>query len=410
MAFAREVKVGLFVMAGLAVSAMVIFMIGEERRAFGSKETYFSVFKDVQGLRRGSPVRMGGVDIGSVADVSYGENAKDASIFVKMSIVAGEARRIRKDSISSIEGKGLLGDKMIVISVGNPSLPQIPPGERIESKTGDDMSVMITRLGAVSAQAERVMGNLERTTGMLADPELHDDLKASVGSLANILGAVERREGYVGRLFGDPAEAERLSRTFAHLEQVSGELTTTTRNINQIIGQIQHGPGLAHEVVYGNEGQRAVAQLGQAAEELGTTLKGVREGNGLARSLLFGDARGDRFAADLNDVSHDLKQIVADLKAGRGTLGALLVDPSVYEDLKLVLGNVERNKALRALVRYSIRQEEASPKVSDPDAPSNARSGTGQNQNSAPREASRAAGSGLRASAGQPSQAPAAAE
>ena len=39
-------------------------------------------------------------------------------------------------------------------------------------------------------------------------------------------------------------------------------------------------------------------------------------------------------------------------------LGALLVDPSVYEDMKAVLGNVQRNDVLRALVRYSIRQDE----------------------------------------------------
>jgi hypothetical protein len=44
-------------------------------------------------------------------------------------------------------------------------------------------------------------------------------------------------------------------------------------------------------------------------------------------------------------------------------VGALLVDPSVYEDLKAVLGNVERNDVLRALVRYSIKQDEKKPPV-----------------------------------------------
>jgi phospholipid/cholesterol/gamma-HCH transport system substrate-binding protein len=48
------------------------------------------------------------------------------------------------------------------------------------------------------------------------------------------------------------------------------------------------------------------------------------------------------------------------VRAGKGTVGALLVDPSVYEDLKMVLGNVERNRALRALVRYSIKKDEES--------------------------------------------------
>jgi phospholipid/cholesterol/gamma-HCH transport system substrate-binding protein len=59
----------------------------------------------------------------------------------------------------------------------------------------------------------------------------------------------------------------------------------------------------------------------------------------------------------------DLRTIVANVKAGKGTVGALLVDPSIYEDLKVVLGNVERNDVLRALVRYSIKQDEKKPNV-----------------------------------------------
>ena len=46
-----------------------------------------------------------------------------------------------------------------------------------------------------------------------------------------------------------------------------------------------------------------------------------------------------------------------------------IVDPSVYEDMKLVLGNVERNDVLRALVRYSIKQDEKKPAVSVGKAP-----------------------------------------
>lgn len=368
MAFRREFKVGVFVLAGLSVMAFVVFMIGEERRAFGSKETYYSVFSDVQGLRRGSPVRMGGVDIGSVSEVSYGADAKDARIFVRMSIVAGEARRIRGDSVSTIEGKGLLGDKMIVVTVGSVNQPQLSPGSEVPSKSADDLAAMLGKLGAVSAKAERVMVNLERTTESLADSKLHDDLKSTVTSLSNILGSIDRREGFVGKLFSDPAESERLSRTLAHFEKVSGELELTTRNVNQMLARVQNGPGLAHEVLYGEEGSKAIGQIGGAAEELGLALKGIREGKGLARSVLFGgDDQADKLSEDLNGVSSDLRKIVADLRAGRGTLGALLVDPSVYEDLKLVLGNVERNKALRALVRYSIRKDESAPKVRDPD-------------------------------------------
>ena len=72
MPLAREIKVGAFVLAGLAATGGVIFLIGEERQLFSDKQHFEVTFKDVQGLRRGSPVRMGGVDIGTVDRVDYG--------------------------------------------------------------------------------------------------------------------------------------------------------------------------------------------------------------------------------------------------------------------------------------------------------------------------------------------------
>jgi phospholipid/cholesterol/gamma-HCH transport system substrate-binding protein len=127
-------------------------------------------------------------------------------------------------------------------------------------------------------------------------------------------------------------------------------------------------------VLYGEESAKAVSQFGGAADELRQTLKGIRDGNGIAHSVVYGDEGSQQMMSNINQMTGDLKQIVADVRSGKGTLGALLVDPSVYEDLKVVLGNVERNKALRALVRYSIRRDGAQPgvEVRDPAPASNA--------------------------------------
>jgi phospholipid/cholesterol/gamma-HCH transport system substrate-binding protein len=363
MASRKELKVGAFVIAGLATMGLTVFMIGEERQMFSDKQPFYSTFEDVQGLRRGSPVRMGGVDIGAVTQVAYPEDAKDKRIHVKMSVVEAESRRIRSDSVATIEGKGLLGDKMIVITVGSMNKPQVPVGGLVRSEPAQDLSQMMSKLSSISNQVEKVVVNLERTTGAFADEKFHEDLKTGVHSLSNILGSIDRGEGYVGKIVSDPNEAQRLSRVMANLEKVTADLDKTTAGVNAIIGRVQQGPGFAHEVIYGEEGSKAVAQFGNAADELRLTLKGIRDGNGIARSVIYGDDQSQRVMGNLNDMSGDLKQIVADMRAGKGTLGALLVDPSVYEDLKMVLGNVERNKALRALVRYSIRRDERAPAV-----------------------------------------------
>jgi len=369
MVSSKDAKVGAFVLAGLTAMGAVIFLIGDERQIFSHKAPYSSEFEDVQGLRRGSPVRMGGVDIGTVVAVDYASAANDKNIHVRMSISVDDARRIRKDSVATIEGKGLLGDKMIVVTVGSVGQAQLPEGSAIPSKAAEDMSKLIGRISNISGQVEKVVTNLERATNSLSDEKFQGDVRNSLASLARILDSVDRGDGYVGKLLHDPAEAQRLSGLMSNLQQTSGELTRATQSVNQILTRVNTGPGFVHEVVYGEDGAKTIAKVGVVADELGTTLKGIREGNGLARSLIYGDDSSQAMMANLNQASADFRQVVSDMRAGKGTLGALLVDPSVYEDLKLMLGNVERNRTLRALVRYSIKRDEKSPalEVHDPD-------------------------------------------
>jgi len=360
MARSREYKVGAFVLAGMLAISGVVFMIGEERQLFKKKVVYETAFTDVVGLGAGSPVRMGGVDIGRVTKVGYSGESADRKIHVKFSVLSDQWQRIKQDSVATIEGKGLLGDKMLVISIGTADKSSMQPGSSIGSREAEDMGAMIAKFAGLPAKADKVMQNLERLTGTLADERLNEDLKGMASSLNAVLGSVERKEGYVGKVLSDPREAERLSQVVSNLERVTGQLDGTVQGVNQVIARIRTGPGLLHEVVYGEDSSKAVAQFGGAAEELRLTLKGVREGNGVAKSLIYGDDSSQAVMQNLNAMSGDLRQIVADVRAGKGTLGALMVDPSVYEDLKVLLGNVERNKALRALVRYSIRRDESS--------------------------------------------------
>src|SRR5687768_4203155 len=103
MAISREVKVGAFTLAGLVAIGTVIFLIGEEKKLFEEKVEYQTIFENVQGLRRGSPVRMGGIDVGAVSKVGYAQDVKDKNIHVTLSLVKAEARRIRQDSLVTIE-------------------------------------------------------------------------------------------------------------------------------------------------------------------------------------------------------------------------------------------------------------------------------------------------------------------
>lgn len=367
MALKRELRVGIFVLAGLLTAGLVIFLVGDARNAFDKKTTYKAAFTDVEGLVSGSLVRMGGLDIGRVESVQFSQDPTRQDIVVTVEVVQVAAARVRVDSVAKIEAKGMLGDKLLSISPGSPDKPELNEGDFILGSEGNDL---FGRLDALSEKAVSVMGNLEDTSGTFAEPEFREDVRGAVESAHQFLNALNTGEGYVPRLIRDGDEAERLSRAVQNLEQTSNRLNQILTEVNTAVRRVNEGPGLAHEVLYGETGAQAIAQFGRAAEEIALTLQGIREGDGLAHQVLYGggDANSQQIVENLAAITGDVRVMTSNMREGKGTLGALMVDPSVYEDLKVLLGNVQRNEVLRALVRYSIKQDDQSPRVEVPDS------------------------------------------
>jgi phospholipid/cholesterol/gamma-HCH transport system substrate-binding protein len=357
---ARNFRVGLFVLAGLLFSALVIFLIGDERRLFERSVEFSAAFSDVQGLKAGAPVRMGGVDIGHVSSVGYGETAGDTTIYVKISVVKAEASRIKTDSIAKVAAKGLLGDKMIEITRGK-NAEAVPPGKNIKSEEPDDM---LGKVQGMAGKADAALDGLQKVTEQLANEKLHKDLQGSVASINTVLKQVAEGDGYPHKFVTDKAEAERISHMLSSLDQTATELSATLAQVRRVAARVESGPGFAHEMIYGDGPKKEIAQFGNAAQEVALTLKGVRESDSLTHDVLYGGkGNGAEAIANITAITADLRAITADMRKGKGTVGALLVDPSVYEDMKVLLGNVQRNDVLRALVRYSIKQDEKKPDV-----------------------------------------------
>ncbi len=349
----RQLKVGLFVIMGLALTMVGVFLIGDTRGLWQPKVQYRTAFHDVAGLKPGAPVRMGGLDIGGVTGVDHSSNSGDARVFVSMSISKKEAPRIRADSVAHVVNKGLLGDKMIDITVGSPEATAQDPIKLVASEEPNDVLAMANKVASATADAIERIAPLAQALG---DPKLAADIKGSLADLHSLLDATVHGDGTVHRLFFDHREADEFSSLLVRLDGASTRLDGVLADVQDFTGHMRQGPGIAHALVY--DGEISKDALGTMAE-LHEDLRAIREGNGLAHSLLYGDSSSQHVIGNLNAMSDDLRAIVGDLRQGKGTLGALLVDPTVYEDLRSVIGNVERNDVLRALVRYSIKADEA---------------------------------------------------
>jgi len=359
----REVTVGAFVLLGLALTAGTIYTIGQERRVFASRVEFVATFPDVQGLKPGAPVRLSGVDIGTVKAVSHGPNPNDDKLYVRVDIVKEEASRIRQDSVAKVANKGMLGDKMLEVTPGTPGKPALAPGATITSEEPTDYANLLSRVGEMAKKTEAVVENLQKTTATFADDQTRKDMQDGLHSITIVMNNLATGKGYAGKLISDPNEAEKISQTFAKLDGTIGRLNHTLEGMNTIVERVNKGPGFAHDIVYDTQGTKALASIGGAAEEAAVSLRGIRDGNGLAKTMLYGGPGQEKIGQNLEAMSADMRVIMANVRAGKGTIGALLVDPSIYEDMKSVLGNVQRNDVLRALVRYSIKQDEKKPGV-----------------------------------------------
>jgi phospholipid/cholesterol/gamma-HCH transport system substrate-binding protein len=348
----RELRVGIFVVFGLALTAISVFLIGDTRDLWEAKARYSAAFHNVAGLKPGAPVRMGGVDIGAVAAVGHGESGADPRIFVRMSIGRRNASRIRLDTVAMVANKGLLGDKMIELTVApGESLP-LPPDTLIKSEEPADVLASANRIVSASVEA---IEDIQPLAKALGNPKLAADIQGSATDVHQLLDAVVHGDGTMHRLFFDHGEADELERLLGNLTRVSARLDTALADVQDATAHVRQGPGIVHALVYDGEISKDTAGT---MRELHEDLKAIRQGNGLAHALLYGDDPSQHAMGNINAISDDLRAIVSGIRQGKGTIGALLVDPTVYEDIKGVVGNVERNEVLRALVRYSIKADE----------------------------------------------------
>ncbi len=362
----QQVKVGIFVSIGLFLMGGFVFYIGDNRKLWDPQAKFDAAFGDVAGLKPGSPVRMGGVDVGTVGSVEHGADANDARIYVSMSIVKAEAGRVRVDTIAKVVNKGLLGDKMMELTVADAKSPLLAPGSRLKTEEPLDFSRYLAKFDSISEKAEKVVDNLEQATRGFGDPKFSDDIKQTTASLRDILNSVAHNDSAVHRLLYDPKEAANVDRAINELASATGEFHAAMADVRAMTGEVRNGPGIAHALVYDGELSKSAAG---ALSEVHKDLVAVREGNGLAHALIYGDDSSQQTMGNINAMTGDLRAIVSGVRAGKGTIGGLLVDPSVYEDIKSVVGNLERNQVLRALVRYSIKADEGKPREASPRAP-----------------------------------------
>lgn len=291
----------------LALGAMILSLTSE-RGLFVAHYRLEARFENVQGLLPGAPVWLAGKEVGVVDSIEFEPIGADVPVLVVLGIDRAVQSHIRADSVASIGTIGVLGDSYVEIGVGGVEAGKLASGDEIRSISPINLNVA-----------------LEKGTRALD----------SVASLAENLDAV------VVRFAGEEGG-----------EKAAGALAAAS----DVLVRIQEGPGLLHSLIYDDYDGQGVESVERSLALLEDVLAEIRDGEGILHTLIYDKPRDQNVVMQVMAAGARLNSILEKVDRGEGTLGLLVNDPSVYEDLQQLLGGARRSMLLRTMVRMAVDQ------------------------------------------------------
>lgn len=317
-----QLKVGLVVIFAV-VSAMIGLLNLGGAGLFVEHMEYRTMVDRVNGLKVGAPVRLAGLDIGNVSKIVFSKDPRSNMVEITMDVRKAYAPRIKKDAVATIETIGLLGDKYLELSLGDPASPSAAPGGVIKGSSEEEVTRVI---GSASAALESMNRTLLRTQQILKDidqgkgtmgklvsrPELYDDLLSSVRKLDALVSQVSRGEGSLGKLVRDPSLYNQLH-----------DMAETSR---AIVARILNGEGTAGKLV---ADPRLYDDTERLVVRMDAFFKSLDEGNGTLARL----SKDPELYERLIGVATRFDSVLGRIEKGEGTAGKLVSDEQVYERL-----------------------------------------------------------------------------
>jgi phospholipid/cholesterol/gamma-HCH transport system substrate-binding protein len=305
-----SVIVGAFVLAALAALALTILSLSSQQGVFRDRYRLVAYFENVQGLIANAPVWLAGRQVGRVESVTFAaEGSGRPALRVMLQIDRDVQPRIRADSVASIGTIGLLGDRYVEISLGSQSEPPLAEGAELPTVTPTNVGLVLDR-GAIALE--------------------------NVASLASNLNGVVQE-------FGEATGGRRLAESVGALAA--------------IVEQIQEGRGLLHSVIYDEYEGGGIASFERSLVTLENILDEIARGDGVLHTLIYDAPTEQDIVLEAIEAGSRLNSILAKVDRGEGTLGLLLNDPTLYEDLKRLIGGAERSRTVRTLIRMSTDDE-----------------------------------------------------
>jgi phospholipid/cholesterol/gamma-HCH transport system substrate-binding protein len=271
-------KIGIFVVIACALLLWATFQSGSFR--LGREEEIVVGFPSVGGLEQGAVVRLNGVPVGIVRDISLAPDGN--AVAVKLGVKRGTRARLHDGASARITTVGFLAELYVELNGGDESTPPIQSDAEITPGLLADPAVMMNKVKTMADTLEVMLSNLTSASRSLA-----------------------QGKGTLGRLSKDDRLYEEIvsltSRMNDNQERLSARFLSLATTLDSLTYQMQHG-------------------------------------NNTVARLLTSDDLHQHLASS----TARLDSILAVVQSGKGTFGKMMADTAFFDDTKALVASMKR--------------------------------------------------------------------
>jgi len=294
----RLAGIGAFVIGGIVLFAIGLFLIGERRMLFQKKFVVYTEFARISGLQEGASVKVNGMPAGEVEAIEV-PSGPAARFRVRFKVREDLHALVRTDSLASIQTEGLVGGTFLFVNAGTEGAPRVSVGGTIPSREPFEIADLLQQMndtvrmvnetiatlrGDIESAVTNVAATADRANTLITD--VSDDIasisesgKRVMADTQAIVEGLRQGRGTVGRLLKDDELYTRVTAMARQAEAVVEEAHHAVQQARQMIENFQSKEGPA---------QGMAADLRDTLASARATLANLEENSrALKRSFFF---------------------------------------------------------------------------------------------------------------------------
>jgi phospholipid/cholesterol/gamma-HCH transport system substrate-binding protein len=292
----KELRIGIFVLIVLAIFAYFVIKTGTMGNLFSRAKSYpiYAKFSTVSGLYTSSHVRLAGVRIGIVQDISLEGNKALVKMLIK------DKFPINEDARAVIASVGIVGENFVEIvykdEFKTDSPKKLEAGDYIRTLSYPGLEVITEKFDTIS---DKIGTLLDSVNGILAKKESRESITTALENIKDITGNLKQLSGEKGK----------LNAVFDDFDQLSSRLKHSLENLDKFVGNLDRSFYKDKDSLI-PQLQEVARHIKAIAGDLETITGNVKEGKGTAGKLL----KDDSLYKKLDDSIDSVKNIITDLE------------------------------------------------------------------------------------------------